>query len=241
MPPKYIELQHCYVLHTRPYRDTSLLVDILSQSHGKLTLIARGARKTSKSSQNPRHLLQPFMPLSLSWTGKGTLKTLTTMEAAAPAIPLIGHHLYSAMYANELLVYLLQEGDPNEDIYVHYEKLLSMLSNTQYSIEAALRQFEFALLAVLGYEIGFSHDAETQLPLKASEYYYYVHEQGFVAANAHPEIRGMSFDGESLLGISASNYERPNTLQAAKQIARMALKPYLRNRPLHSKELFLVH
>ena len=183
----------------------------------------------------------PFMPLSLSWTGKGTLKTLTTMEAAAPATPLIGHHLYSAMYANELLVYLLQESEPNEDIYFHYEKLLSMLSNTQYSIEAALRQFEFALLAVLGYEIGFSHDAETQLPLKASEYYYYVHEQGFVAANAHPEIRGMSFDGESLLGISVSNYERPNTLQAAKQIARMALKPYLRNRPLHSKELFLVH
>jgi DNA repair protein RecO (recombination protein O) len=241
MPPKYIELQHCYVLHTRPYRDTSLLVDVLSHAHGKLTLIARGARKTSKSTQNPRHLLQPFMPLSLSWTGKGALKTLTAMEAAAPAIPLVGHHLYSAMYANELLVYLLQEDDPNEDIYFYYEKLLLMLSNTHYSIEAALRQFEFAFLAVLGYEVSFTHDAETHLPFIMSESYYYLHEQGFVAVNAHPEIRGMSFSGESLLAISVNNYEVPDTLQAAKQIARMALQPHLRNRPLNSKELFLTH
>ena len=241
MPPKHIELQNCYVLHTRPYRDTSLLVDILSENHGKLTLIARGARKTSKSTQNPRYLLQPFIPLSLSWQGKGVLKTLTTMEAAAPSIPLVANHLYSAMYANELLVYLLQEGDPNEDIYLHYEKLLLLLSNTQYSIEAALRQFEFALLAVLGYEIGFTHDSETQLPVKGGESYYYVHEQGFVSVSSHPEIRGMSFSGEVLADISINNYASPETRRAAKQIARVALKPYLRNRPLNSKQLFLTH
>ena len=241
MPSKHIELQRCYVLHTRPYRDTSLLVDILSQTHGKLTLIARGARKASKSTQNPRYLLQPFIPLSLSWLGKSSLKTLTTMESAAPALQLRGNHLYSAMYANELLVYLLQEDELNEEIYIHYEQLLYSLSKTEYSIEAALRQFEFALLAVLGYEIGFTHDAESQRPLKASESYYYVHEQGFVATENHPDIRDISFSGKALLDISSNDYALIETRRVAKQVARITLKPHLRNRPLKSKELFLKH
>jgi DNA repair protein RecO (recombination protein O) len=169
------------------------------------------------------------------------LKTLTTMESAAPSILLQGNHLYSAMYANELLVYLLQEDELNEEIYIHYEQLLLSLSNTEYSIEAALRQFEFALLAILGYEIGFTHDAESQRPLSPSESYYYVHEQGFVAAANHPEIRDISFSGEALLDISSNNYAPADTRRVAKKIARIALKPHLRNRPLNSKELFVKH
>jgi DNA repair protein RecO (recombination protein O) len=240
MPPKHIDLQRCYVLHTRPYRDTSLLVDILSQQYGKLTLIARGARKTSKSTQNPRYLLQPFIPLSLSWQGKSSLKTLTTMEAAAPSISLVGNRLYSAMYANELLTYLLQEDDdPSEDIYLDYEVLLQRLSDTQYSIEAALRQFEFTLLAALGYEINFTHDAYNQQPLDASASYYYIQEQGFVAVEEHPDIRDRSFNGEALLYIAANHYDSLDTRRVAKQVARIALSPHLRNRPLKSKELFL--
>jgi DNA repair protein RecO (recombination protein O) len=216
-------------------------VNVLTKTHGKLTLIARGARKTSKSTKNPRYLLQPFIPLLLSWQGKSSLKTLTSMEASAPAINLLGERLYSAMYLNELLVYLLHEEDPSDDIFDYYQQVLPLLSHMDTPIEPTLRQFEFTLLATLGYEINFECNADSFQPLETAESYYYLPEQGFVDIRAHPETRGMAFRGEDLLCIHLRDYSSPSTCQTAKHIARLALRPHLRNRPLKSRELFVKH
>lgn len=241
MSPVAVELQASYVLHTRAYRDTSLLVTILTKNHGKLNLIARGARKTSKSSSNPRYLLQPFIPLLLSWQGKGSLKTLTSKEASSNTLSMQGERLYSAMYANELLVYLLQEGDPSEDIYHLYEELLTTLSLPSVLLEPCLRDFEFSLLSALGYEINFFTDAESDAPLHSQYHYYYLPNLGFVDINNHPEIRDIYFDGRVLLCIGNGDYSTLEARQAAKIIARAALSPHLQNRPLKSRELFSKH
>ncbi|MFT7388652.1 MAG: DNA repair protein RecO (recombination protein O) [Candidatus Endobugula sp.] len=241
MPLSSVDLEPCYVLHTRLYGDTSLLVTVLTKTHGKLTLIARGARKISKSKKNPRYLLQPFIPLLLSWQGKSSLKTLTSMEADAPSINLIGNRLYSAMYLNELLVYLLHEEDPSDDTFDYYQEVLPLLSDVGTSLEVTLRQFEFTLLATLGYEINFECNAENFQPLDPAASYYYFPEQGFIDIRVYPKARDIGFLGEDLLRIHHHDYSSPSTRQTAKYIARAALRPHLRNRTLKSRELFLKH
>lgn len=233
------DLVPSYVLHTRLYRDTSLLVTIFTATHGKLTVIARGARKTTKSTKNPRYLLQPFIPLVLSWQGKSTLKTLTSMEAAAPQINFVGNRLYSAMYINELMMYLLKDEDINLELYHAYQQALHLLHSTDIPIEVTLRHFEFSLLSELGYAINFRQDADDGDPIDPEKDYYYVPEQGFVATTLHPDIRAMAFSGHFLQAISQNDYSHPSTRQAAKWIARIALSPHLQHRTLKSRELFV--
>lgn len=230
-----IELQPSYILHTRPYRDTSLLIDALSADYGKVSLVAKGARK---AKNNQRYLLQPLNPLLLSWQGHHALKTLIGVESSQDKYELSGPHLYSVLYANELLSYLLAGDDPAIDIFQNYEYLLRSLSNQTTSIEPALREFEFSLLDSLGYGINFAQDAEDGQSIKPNTAYYFVQDQGFVRVECRPDIRGASFLGSDLLAIEQRNFIEVSTRQAAKQLARFALTPHLRGRPLKSRELF---
>lgn len=241
MPPASVDLVSAYVLHTRHYRDTSLLVTVLTATHGKLTLIARGARKTTKSTKNPRYLLQPFIPLALSWQGKSTLKTLTGMEAAAAQLSLVGNRLYSAMYVNELLVYLLQDEDANNVLFTLYQETLHLLANKDLLIEATLRQFEFSLLMELGYGIDFEYESDHYECIDPTKQYYFLPDQGFVLTALHPDIRAAAFSGQAVRSIGKKDYHSPSVRQAAKLIARTALSPHLKNRKLKSKELFMRH
>ncbi|MFT6101603.1 MAG: DNA repair protein RecO (recombination protein O) [Granulosicoccus sp.] len=240
MSSKAVELAPCYVLHTRPYSDTSLLVDVLTQSHGKLTLLARGARKVSKTKKNPRYLLQPFIPLLVSWQGKSTLKTLTTVEAVDSTTPLVGNALYSAMYANELLVYILKDGDTEgEGIYLYYQALLQKLSVSLVALDVCLREFEFGLLGELGYAIDFMSEAEQYTSLCSDSLYYYFLDQGFIDVKNSPSLSGMQFKGQDLINIGCGDYSALVTRQTAKYIARITLKRHLGSRRLRSRELFL--
>ena len=230
-----IELHPSYILHTRPYRDTSLLVDTITQGYGKVSLIARGARK---AKNNQRYLLQPFMPLLLSWQGKGALKTLTGVEPQGLASSLAGVRLYSAMYANELLSYLLVQDDPTMTMYEDYQVLLDELCESECLIEPCLRRFELHLLEELGYGINFIDDADTAEPIVADQHYFFIANHGFVATGRRPDIRDVSYTGRSLLNIAKYTFDDSDTRRAAKQLLRGALKPYLRGRKLKSRELF---
>ena len=243
------DLQAGYILHARPYRDTSLLLDILTQDHGRISLIARGVRK---AKNNQRYLLQPFIPLLLSWQGKSQLKTLVGIEArtlSAGHIPapsathtvqhhgLIGERLYSALYANELLVYLMTQDDPSTQLYDQYERLLQHLQQQQ-PLEMCLRHFEFDVLNELGYGINLSTEAETDTAIRPDRHYYFIADKGFIDTANHPHIRDVSYQGADLLALQQGDLEFGGARIAAKSITRTALRPHLRGRKLKSRELF---
>ena len=241
------ELQPAYILHSRSYRDTSLLVDVFSAHYGKLTLIAKGARKPK---QYQRQLLQPFIPVLISWQGKSQLKTLTSIEAACLPFELQGKFLYSGLYLNELLNYILAPNDPAPAVFQLYAVVLEQLS-AQKDLEACLRQFEFSLLSELGYGIDFSVDVVSGKPIESTSTYHFRVEQGFVevvdgrlqAAEGFDQPTEGSYpipcySGELLGAIANAEFDRLDVRRAAKQITRLALKPCLRGNILKSRALF---
>lgn len=239
-----IELHLSYILHTRPYRDTSLLVDILTQDYGKMSLVAKGARN---AKNNQRSLLQPFTPVLVSWQGKSSLKTLIDIEPAnvaninaeqASASQLQGNRLYSAMYVNELLAYVLPQDDPTDEIFPDYQWLLAQLSKVDVTIEPCLRCFELQLLESLGYGIDCAHDAETGELLCDDQNYHYAMNHGFVSVEAYHNVHSPIFLGKDLLQIQQRDFHENSVLRAAKLLSRMAFQPLLRGRELKSRELF---
>lgn len=229
-----VQTQPAYVLHSRPYRDTSLLVDVLTRDFGRIGLIARGQRQPRQKNRRP---LQPFVPLLLSWQGRGELKTLTSAENRAAGVFLTGHYLYSGLYANELLMRLLPQGDAHPDIFSIYQHLLAQLAAGS-ELEAALRNFEFALLDQLGYGLEFAVEATTGEPVQPDQVYGYTAELGFVALAPNDPRAAAGFMGEDLLAMAAGDYSLPQTRRSAKRLSRQVLEIHLGGRPLKSRELF---
>jgi DNA repair protein RecO (recombination protein O) len=114
-----VNLQPAYILHSRPYRDSSVILEVFTPEHGRISALARGARRKSRGG-SAAALLQLFTPLLLSFSGRGELKTLTAREAAGTAVSLRGDRLYSGLYVNELLVRLLHRYDPHPQLFVAY-------------------------------------------------------------------------------------------------------------------------
>ena len=227
-----VDLQPAYVLHTRPFQDSSLLVNIFSMDYGRLTLVAKGARK-SKSQQ--RQLLQPFIPLTLSWQGKSALKTLTGIESGKAFGSMQGQYLYSGFYINELLMYLLPENDCADSIFGLYENSLSQLMQGN-DLEQCLRQFEFSLLADLGYGIDFVYDNENGVQIDPERYYCWDSEIGFVLSRGdHPKP---SFLGAELLTVAEHDYTSLSVRRTAKRVARLVLDFYLQGKEIKSRDLF---
>lgn len=229
-----VQLQPAFILHTRAYRDTSLLVDVLTRDHGRLTVVARGQRQSRQKARRP---LQPFTPLLLSWQGRTDLKTLTAAEFDGTAAFLSGNYLFSGFYANELLMRLLPQGDAHEEVFQAYHDLLSQLAAGE-DLEVMLRQFEFRLLDELGYGIDFTMEVNTGEALAAESLYVWMNDAGFVELGRN-EARGASgFLGRDLLAIASGDFSAPETRRTAKRLARTALSPHLGDKPLKSRELF---
>ncbi|MCW8196464.1 DNA repair protein RecO [Proteobacteria bacterium 005FR1] len=229
-----VQLQPAFVLHSRAYRDTSLLVDVLTPDHGRLTVVARGQRQSRQKSRRP---LQPFTPLLLSWQGRSDLKTLTAAEFDGTAVFLSGNYLFSGFYANELLMRLLPQGDANEEVFQSYRKLLSQLASGE-DLEVVLRQFEFRLLDELGYGIDFSADAQTGESLIEDRLYGWMNDAGFIELERNGAQAASGFLGRDLLAIAGGDFSAPETRRTAKRLARTALAPHLGDKPLKSRELF---
>lgn len=227
------ELQPAYILHTRPYRDTSMLVDVITPQFGRLTLVARGvrSRKTPK-----RNLLNPFTKLLVSFQGKTDLKLLTQFESQGLPLVLTGNFLFSGFYLNELMVRLLPEMDAHAEIFVLYEQSLQCLAQ-QYELEPILRNFELQLLENLGYGIHFDADAKSGEPLSNEKNYCLDPAQGFYLADESVPYN-FQFPGQHINAIAANDFSAQETRQTAKRVARILLKPHLGNKPLMSRELF---
>ncbi len=233
-------LEPAYVLHRRAYRETSFLLELWTPQYGRLSAIARGARKARSASQG---LLQAFTPLIISWTGKGELKTLTHVESRAPYAPLSGEYLFAGFYLNELLSYLLQKWDPYPSLYAAYQQALQALVQVQHEaawerpIAKVLRTFEMRLVTELGYGIFPAAMRAGEPAFAADAYYRFMPEQGLVLdPNATP---GEAFLGQHLSAVAGADWRDDAVLRTAKRLMRCVLTPLLGARPIYSRYLFL--
>lgn len=226
-------LQRCFVLHRRPYSESSLIVDVFSEEYGRLSIMSKGAR--GKRSQL-KGVLQTFTPLLMKWSGKGSMRTLRQAETISLGLPLTGINLYSGLYINELLVRVIEPETPYPALFLDYLTALTELAQVS-NPEPVLRRFELALLASIGYGVDFLHCAGSGELVSPEMTYRYREQKGFIASIRHDPIT--SFKGNELIAISERRFTTSEQLKAAKRFTRIALKPYLGGKPLKSRELFL--
>jgi len=227
-----VDLATAYLLHAMPYRESSQIIEALTQQHGRVGLVARGSRRRGSRWSS---LLQPFRPLRLSWSGRGGLFTLRAAEAASPPFTIGGISLMSAYYLNELLLALTHRGDPHPDLFAHYAHALAALGESGGD-EVALRGFEIALLDEIGYGLVFNRDATTDGPLDPDRHYHYVIEQGPVPV-AGARRGDMVFSGAELMSIGRGDYSSGETLGCAKRLLRQVIHHHLGGRPLKTREV----
>lgn len=234
-----IDSQQAYVLHTRDYRDSSLLVELLTLDYGRISGVARGVRSKNKSTKQRRSLIQPFTSLLVSWSGKTELKTLTHFESLSFAPQLTGRNLFSALYVNELLSRLLQHSGEYPEIFILYQWVLQDLSQSE-SIEVTLRQFELRLLDYLGYGFDFAADCETGEKIRSDQKYLLNLDSGFSWFNqtsVPSSLRDRVFNGRDITALGSGEYD-VDVSRVAKRLCRMALRVHLGEKPLKSRELF---
>lgn len=227
-------LQPGYVLHRRPYRDSSLLLELLSPQFGRVGLVARGARQAKSRLHG---VLQPFRPLLVSWNGAGELATLTAAEADGPVPWLDGRALMGGLYINELLVRLLHRFDPHPALYAAYHAAVQAL-DAHAVLEPILRRFEKQLLEEIGYGLVLDHDAEQGRPLDPQCLYVYHLLHGPVAVHGAPVRDALILRGQSLLDLARGEFADETSLREAKRLTRAALAEQLGGRPLVSRRLF---
>jgi len=221
-------LQPAFVLHSRPYRETSLLVELFTEDCGRVAVVARGIRKARSKTAA---LLQPFMPLLVSWFGKGELVTLSQVEAKGFIGLLRGKNLHCGLYLNELLLRLLPKHDAHAPLFAIYQQTLVQLQES--ASEKHLRLFEKKLLEEIGYG----------LPLKnAQEFtetasYRFDHELGFLACEEGKSLPGV-FSGRILNALLHEHFEDSQVLAEIKRLMRFVFSALLGNRPLQSRRLF---
>lgn len=232
-----------FVLHRRPYRETSWLIDFFTFDCGRITAVAKGVRGNTKS--NKKSLLQPFQCLEIEFFGRSKLKNLGRVDALGAAFSMQGNALYCAFYLNEILVRALPESEATALLYRQYEYSLVQLSAlTDISLaecEPILRNFEFVLLQEMGYLPDFSCDAETNEPINSDYFYTFDPNMGF--SQTHPEMRG-SIKGKHLIDIYNMEYtlqiaSPKDLMRVAKTISRLALVQIIGDRPIKAREFFL--
>jgi DNA repair protein RecO (recombination protein O) len=221
-----------FVLHSYPFRETSLLVEVFSRQHGRVPLVARGARRPKSAV---RGLLMNFQPLSLSWFGKHEVRTLHSAEWQGGQPLLQGTALMCGFYLNELLLNLMVRDDPHVSLFDYYQHTLQRLAHGA-DMASTLRCFEKHLLQELGYALLLDHEAGTERPIDVALSYRYVVERGVVRDNAGSE-EGLPISGKALLDMVADDYSDVHSARQGKQLMRMLLNHHLDGKQLHTREL----
>jgi DNA repair protein RecO (recombination protein O) len=231
-----VEAEQAFVLHTYPYSETSLLVEAYSRSHGRLPLLAKGARRPRS---NMRGLLMAFQPLLLGWSGRGEVRSLNRCEWVGGHALLSGDALLCGFYMNELLLRLMPREDAHEALFDRYVEATAQLANGEPHARV-LRSFERTLLKELGYAITFDREAVSGQALEAEGLYRYELDKGPVQHIDPDGAPGLLvFRGKTLLDIAQEDYSDPATLQQCKQLMRMLINHRLEQRPLYSRNVFM--
>lgn len=238
-----VELEPAFILHHRPFRDTSVLLEIFSQAHGRVGLVARGARGPRSRW---RAVLHPFRPLLLSWQLRGELGTLTGAESGAESgarfggesgsvatmAPSKGDALLALYYVNELLLRLTARLDPHSELFAVYGRVVATLMAGE-PVAPALRRFEKRLLDTLGYGPELERDATGQAIDGAASYRY---DPSLGLASCRPDAPGALL-GASLQALAAEQLVEARALADARRLLRAALEVHLDGRPLKTREM----
>lgn len=226
-------LEPAFVLHSRPFRNTSSMLECLTLNHGRAGLVARGARNPRGRQ---RSLLQPFVPLRLSWIRRGELGNLTNAEAEPGAAALEGDALLAGFYVNELVLRLMARDDANSEIFSCYSACLAGLARTARP-SRTLRLFELDLLQALGYGLELDREAEGGAPLAADRRYRFEIESGPRPVAGGDEDTGLdaTYWGRELMSLRDRELGDSASLRAAKHLLARVLAQYLGDRPLKSR------
>lgn len=228
-----ISLEPSYVLHGRPYRESSLLLEVFSRDHGRVGLVARGARGSRSRWKN---VLQPFRPLLLSWSQRGELGTLTAADQVASPPALLGEALFCGLYTNELTLRFLQRSDPHPGLFEKYRALVSELA-AGGGPQPLLRTYEFQLLQAAGFGMQLDHEASSSTPVAADAWYVYVPESGPVRREYDASRKHELVSGAALLALKSGNIE-DQYLAELKKLMRRLIRFNLGDKPLNSQALF---
>jgi DNA repair protein RecO (recombination protein O) len=227
-----IQDEPVFILHSYPFRETSLLLEVFSRNHGRLPLVARGARRPRSQL---RGLLMNFQPLRLAWFGKGEVRTLHAAEWQGGQPQLQGTALLCGFYLNELLLNLMARDDAHESLFDYYQQTLQQLAH-EPDHAATLRCFEKHLLQELGYAVQLDREADSGKSIVPAAEYRYVIEHGVLPESADaPE--GLTVRGKTLQDMAADDYRDPVSARQGKQLMRMLLNHYLAGKVLHTREL----
>ncbi|MBI1907289.1 MAG: DNA repair protein RecO [Rhodocyclales bacterium] len=228
-----IDQQPGFVLHSYPWRETSLIVDVFSRDHGRVALVAKGARRPHSAL---RGVLMAFQPLLVGWSGGGEVKTLVRAEWQGGQPLLAGRALLYGYYLNELLVRLSAREDPHPALFDVYAGTLHALVR-QADAASLLRGFELALLRELGYGAGLDCDAGSGVSVDPEASYVYIIERGPVRVESAADMPDHALSGRTLLDLSAGRFDRPETAAQGKRLLRMLINHYLGGQPLQSRRM----
>ena len=227
-----VEQQPGFVLHTYPWRETSLIVEVFSRDYGRVALVAKGARRPQSAL---RGLLMGFQPLLLDWTGGGEVKTLARTEWCGGQPLLTGRALMCGYYLNELLYKLTAREDAHASLFSAYGEAVAMLSRSERHA-STLRTFELALLRELGYGVELESDGESGERVDAASAYVYIIERGPVRFSGD-EGDLPTVSGQTLLDMAHTDFSRPETLAQSKGLLRMLINHYLGGQTLQSRRV----
>ena len=233
-----VSLEPSYVIHSRSYRETSLLLEVFTRDYGRAGLVARGARS---SRSQWKSLLQPFRPLLLSWSQRGELGSLATADQVASPPAFRGQALFCGLYVNELLMRGLHRSDPHPELFETYRQLLSSLA-AGTEPEPVLRVFEKQLLDALGFGMELENESGSGLPVEAEAHYLYIPERGLTRRNSQTGDTGEGqagqlVSGAALLALQSNQVEEVH-LPELKRLMRRVLRHHLGDKPLVSQSLF---
>lgn len=222
-----------FVLHSYPYKETSLIVDVFSRDHGRLSLVAKGAKRPTSAL---RSVLQTFQPLNISWTGKSEIRTLTTAEWVGGMLPLEKSALLCGFYLNELLVKFLLREESNTILFDLYVSSLNQLAHNE-SAAIVLRKFELILLQQSGLIGDLTYCVSSRARIVSEGLYVLEPGVGVRVAGSVENIPQVS--GKTLLDMSAGNYLDPQTQAQSKQLMRFLLSFHLHGAPLNTRQILI--
>lgn len=227
--------QPVYVLHTYPFKETSLVVELFTRDFGRVAAVAKGARRPRSAM---RGMLQSFQPLLGAWSGKAELKNLHSLEWGERLLLLQGEALICGFYLNELLLRLLPREDEHALLFDFYGETLRQLAEGG-DLAPTLRRFELKMLQEMGYAVPLLHDEE-DAEIVAERQYRYVAERGACAAGRDDAAKiGVQLAGQTLLDMARDEYSAVPTQQQSKQLMRYLLAHYLGDKPLHTRQLLI--
>ncbi len=230
MSDHVVYLEPAFVLNSRSYRESSLIVDILTRERGKLSMLVKGVK--NKKSTEIAALLQPFNALLISFVGNlDGLRVLTNIELESPSIPLKGMRLYCGFYVNELLKYLLHSNAPCPEIFLIYQDFINQLRVDSENLESSLRLLELKLLENLGYGLQLTYDCVEKKKVIPEKKYSFIPDQGPV------ESENGFICGSTLLALECKKLDNKQTLMESKNLMRYVIDYYLQGRQLKSRSL----